>query len=683
MASLSNIFPGGFTAAITSTELVDPIPAFQTFCRAHGITVESVIDDGEIHRVPSASSKKGHLDGWYILHTSGKFPVGVCGDWKTPDMRYQWMADTGRSMTFQENADHVRWIEEVKAKQKVEREAKQEKAAERAEDEIGAYFDASADHPYLSRKHVEPHGIKIDRAGKLVVPIYSEDGEIISHQTIDADGSKRYLKGGRVDGGFFEIRGSRQVVFVGEGFATCASVHEATGATVLVAFDCGNLPKVAKIAKSLYLGAKIVMAADNDQFTDNNPGIKAATEAANSVHGLIVHPVFSDSEVNAGKPTDFNDLHVLRGLDAVREQIEMVTAPMRETLAFEFSRADSLELKEIQWVVEDYVEADSLAQVFGDPGGGKSFVAIDIACCIASGTSWHGHEVRKGAVFYIAGEGHNGLARRLKAWELGNNVSLSGVPLFKSHRAAQLYDITDAAMVAQSIKTLVDESGLDPSMIIIDTLARNMGGDENSTQDMNAFIQNMDIYLRQHYKCCVMVIHHSGAMDKDRSRGSTALRGALDAEYKVQLDQASKTITFEPKKMKDAEMPQAKCFGISQVDLPVNDKNGAPVKGAYLTAVDISEFLKNAKKKEKLNSNQELCLSALVGLQKITKDDAGEYMPVADDDWRKSAKARGFKATNIARIFEQLVEKKLVRESMDGFMVDEQNTSHTSQCEPL
>ena len=677
MANLSNIFPGGFTAALTSTDLVDPIPAFQTFCKAHGVVVDAAIDDGEIHRVPSTSSKRGALDGWYILHTSGKFPVGVCGDWKTPDMRYQWMADTGRTMTFQERADHALWVDAVKAKQKAEREAKQEKAAERAEEEVGVYADASPEHPYLVRKRVQPHGIKIDRAGKLVVPIYSQDGEILSHQTIDSDGTKRFLKGGKVDGGFFEIRGTRKVVFVGEGFATCASVHEATGATVLVAFDCGNLPKVAKVAKELYLGAKIVLAADNDQFTDNNPGMKAANDAASSVHGMVVAPSFSESEVRAGNPTDFNDLHVLRGLDAVREQIEMVTSPMREKLAFEFSRADILELREIQWVVDDYIESDSLAQVFGDPGGGKSFVAIDIACCISTGTPWHGHEVRQGAVFYIAGEGHNGLARRLKAWELGNGVSLAGAPLFKSHRAAQLYDTTDAALVAQSIKVLVDQSGLDPSMIIIDTLARNMGGDENSTQDMNGFIQNLDTYLRQSYHCCVMVVHHSGATDKDRSRGSTALRGALDAEYKVQLDPGSKTITFEPKKMKDAEMPRPKSFGITQVDLPISDKHGEPVKGAYLTAVDLSGFMEKVQKKRRLSTAQRQCLESITLLQKSMLDD-GNTEPVTDAEWRKSARTHGCTDQNIKRIFDWLAKNGMVQEVQDGYRV-EVATSQNSQ----
>jgi phage/plasmid primase-like uncharacterized protein len=681
MANLQHIFPGGFTAAITSTELVDPIPAFQAHCKAAGLVVEAIVDDGEIHRVPTLSSKRGALDGWYILHTSGKFPVGVCGDWRT-DVQHKWAAQTGRQLTFQERADHAKWIEEVKAKQAAARAAAQADAAERADAEVGGYADASAEHPYLQRKQVQPHGIKIDRAGKLVVPIYNADGEIISHQTIDADGNKRFLKGGRVEGGFFEIRGTRGVVFIGEGFATCASVHEATGATVLVAFDAGNLPRVAKVAKALYVGSKLVMAADNDQFTDNNPGMRAANTAAHAVHGLVVHPEFSEAEVLAGKPTDFNDLHVLRGLDAVRDRIEMVTAPVREGLAFEFSRVDSLELSEIKWVVDDYIEADSLAQVFGDPGGGKSFVAIDIACCIATGTPWHGHEVQRGAVFYVAGEGHNGLTRRFKAWELGNGISLEGASLYKSHRAAQLSDTGDASLVAASIKSLVEESGCQPAMIVIDTLARNFGGDENSTQDMGLFIQNLDTYLRQSYRCCVMVVHHSGAMDKERSRGSTALRGALDAEYKVQLDPGSKTIMFEPKKMKDAELPPSMSFGITQVDLPINDKHGEPVKGAYLTAVDISGFVKSIQKDRRLGKNQRICLESITALQQSLRDQ-GDKSAVSPDEWRDSVKTHGVDRRRWFDAKKWLIDNGMVFENKDGFYVEAaaSETSETSETD--
>jgi hypothetical protein len=343
-----------------------------------------------------------------------------------------------------------------------------------------------------------------------------------------------------------------------------------------------------------------------------------------------------------------------------------VAGPVKEKLAFEFSRADSLQLTQIKWIVYDYIEGDSLAQVFGDPGGGKSFVSIDIACCVATGVAWHGHQVQQGAVFYIAGEGHNGLARRFKAWELGNGISLAGVPLYKSHRAAQLYDSTEAAIVAESVKQLSADAGCVPSMIIIDTVARNMGGDENSTQDMNAFIQHLDTYLRQPWKCCVLVVHHSGAMDKERSRGSTALRGALDAEYKVALDSGSKTIQFESKKMKDAEMPAAKNFQITQIDLPIMDKHNLAVKGAYLTSVDISGLVSQVQKKTYLSPNQKRVMECLVMLELKRATDQ-QTSAVNYDEWRESAKEHNVKNNRFWEVVKSMIAKGMVVEADGGY----------------
>jgi len=665
MSNLTNIFPNGFAAATESQDLVSPVEGFTKHCEAQGLVIKELIADGEIHRVPHISSKKGAVDGWYILHLSGKIPVGVAGCWKEPTFESKWMADIGRSMSFSERLEHDKWVGEFKAKREADRVASQQVAAEKAEDEVSTYADASADHPYLVRKRIEPHGIKIDRAGRLVVPVSDNQGEILSYQTIDAEGNKRFLKGGKIEGGFYELRGNRKVIFIGEGFATCASIHQATGFTTLVAFDCGNLAKVAKSAKEMFLGSRIVICADNDQFTEGNPGITKAKAAAGLVFGEIVYPTFNESDLPS-KPTDFNDLHTLQGIEAVKEQIERVALPAIDKLAFEFTRADSLELTEIKWVVDDYIEADSLAQVFGDPGGGKSFVAIDLACCVATGKPWHGHDVKQGSVFYIAGEGHNGLARRLKAWQIGNGTSLAGVPLYKSHRAAQLYDATEAAVVAESIKQLSAEANCIPSMIVIDTLARNHGGDENSTQDMNAFIQHLDVYLRQPWKCCVMVVHHSGVADKDRSRGSTALKGALDAEYKCQLDSGTQTIAFESKKMKDAEMPPPKNFQITQVDLPINNKNGMPVKGAYLTAVDISGLVSQVQKKTYLSPNQKQVMECLVMLE-VSLHQNQQLRPVGYDEWRDSAKEHGVRNNRFWEVVKSMINKEMVIEVDGGY----------------
>ena len=165
------------------------------------------------------------------MHTSGKIPVGIAGCWKEPTFESKWVADTGRAMNFTERFEHDKWVSELKAKKDAERLVSQAVAAEKAEDEVGTYADASADHPYLVRKHISPHGVKIDRAGRLVVPVIDQAGEILSYQTIDAEGNKRFLKGGKIEGGFYELRGNRKIIFIGEGFATCASIDEATRAT--------------------------------------------------------------------------------------------------------------------------------------------------------------------------------------------------------------------------------------------------------------------------------------------------------------------------------------------------------------------------------------------------------------------------------------------------------------------
>ena len=673
MADLNSIFPGGFVAKLAPTmDLADPVRSFTDECLKYGLDVSrGVIPDGEIHRVPHESSKRGALDGWYVIHTEGRVPVGRIGCFKEPSFEVEWQANIGRELSFVERIEHKKWLDELRERLAREKAAAQEAAAEKAEDDVTNLADASAEHPYLQRKRVKPHGIKIDRAGKLVVPILNEDGQILSYQTIAADGSKLYLKGGKKAGGFYEIRGNKAVVMVAEGFATGASVNEATGYHVLVAFDAGNLSPVAKVARAMYPTSRIVMAADNDQFTADNPGVTKAHEAAASIRGEVVYPTFADDEVKAGKPTDWNDLHVLRGIDAVKEQIERVTAPMVKSKGFEWVHIDDLQLTEIKWIIEDYVEEDSLIQVFGDPGGGKSFVAIDMACCVATGTPWHGHDVKQGAVFYIAGEGHNGLARRFKAWELGKGVATKGAPIFKSRSAAQLYDATSAALVGDTINDLVQQTGCQPAMIVIDTMARNMGGDENSTQDMNAFIQHIDTYLRQPYQCAVMIVHHSGTGDKDRGRGSSALKGAIDAEYKVQLDQSTKMIQVEAKKMKEAEMPPALNFSLTQVDLPIFDKHGEAVKGAYLTTVDISGLVKQANEKHvALGKHQSALLSLLAEIEASNAHRVadGEFPVVAD--WETlcdmAHQSKQIIRKRFSEAIEKLQEKGLVRSDQEG-----------------
>lgn len=265
-------------------------------------------------------------------------------------------------------------------------------------------------------------------------------------------------------------------------------------------------------------------------------------------------------------------------------------------------------LKPIQWLVRNYVEADSLALMFGDPGCGKSFAAIDLACCIATGTPWHSNKTTQGPVFYIAGEGQNGLARRFAAWTQHNAIPLHDAPLFASHRPAQLCNAGAAAEVANAVDELEVATGQSPVLIVVDTLARNFGGDENSQEDMGAFISNLDNFLRKsgEWNATVLVVHHSGHADKSRGRGSSALKGAVDAEYSLSKDETG-VVRLEATKMKDAEQPPPLAFKLET--LPIDgllDDEGESITSAVLWSVAHVPPAKNGKAGRRKNQTRAL-----------------------------------------------------------------------------
>lgn len=238
------------------------------------------------------------------------------------------------------------------------------------------------------------------------------------------------------------------------------------------------------------------------------------------------------------------------------------------------------DIKPIDWLVEGYIENDALGMLYGPSGGGKSFVAVSLACSIATGTPWFGCRVKHGAVFYIAGEGHQGLAKRFAAWTKSSKVPIKkDTPLFKSNRAVLMLNDGAAEKLKAEVKRMIDESGHVPVFIVIDTLARNFGdGDENKQQDANKFIEAMD-EIRREYNCHVIAVHHSGH-DMDRARGSSVLKAAMDQELWVKG--SSGQVELKVTKMKDAEVPADRRFKITQIGLGVEDEVGVEINGAYL-----------------------------------------------------------------------------------------------------
>lgn len=436
-----------------------------------------------------------------------------------------------------------------------------------------------ANQPYHIKKGIQLYNAELDE-GDLTYKIYDVDGEWVGSQFIYPDGKKMFSQGMKVDGVFgFVGEQLEGLVYITEGYADACSVHESTGRPVINGLNAGNVPKVVEAVKKKYPHLTLVFAGDNDPA-----GIKAAEKA-----GIPFIMPEQDK-------WDFNDLHQAYGVEAVRERLKLAKVPKPL-----WSRIGELELKEPEWIIEGILEKHALVCGFGAPAAGKTFVMVDIALCVATGKDYHERKVDKGTVFYIAGEGHNGFVRRCKAWSKLNDTKIDDAPFFKSNRAVVMNDEATVDHMFETINQLSEQYGK-PKLVVIDTLARSMGGDENSTKDMNAFVQAVD-KIKDEYGCTVLVAHHTGHGAKDRGRGSSAWLGALDAEFQVsKVGENDTHVKFT--KMKDAPEPDPLAF--VKVDVELMTANMKPTQSVALEKVEFEEAKKPSKEELVLEKVKEM-----------------------------------------------------------------------------
>lgn len=217
------------------------------------------------------------------------------------------------------------------------------------------------EHPYLTNKDVMPHGTRTNHKSELIIPLYFR-GALVSVQTIFADGSKRYLYGAQKSGVCSFIGEYTDTILICEGWATGATLHEATQLFVAVALDSGNIAPVAKEIRKNYPLARIVICADNDQYKKVNTGIKAAEKAACEVDADVVYPVFKNTK---NKPTDFNDLYHESG--SYNEVYEQVVKPAMFKQEFNnrvpvFNAFDLPYIEDCEKVLEESTEPHKVAR---------------------------------------------------------------------------------------------------------------------------------------------------------------------------------------------------------------------------------------------------------------------------------------------------------------------------------
>ena len=288
------------------------IEQFRAAIEAAGMVPPDHIEaDGRLKRF-SPTGKRGDVAGWCVLFDDG-VTAGVFGNWKT-GLHSTWCSKSSDVMTEAERhalRQHLRTA-------KLQREAELVQRHQEASNTAMQRWQAAApavQHPYLLAKGVSAHGLRID-GDRLLVPVRDAKGTLASLQTIYPDGAKRFLSGGRTRGCYHSIGALAQVLVLAEGYATAATVFEATGLPVAACFNSGNLLAVARALRNKHPELALLVAADDDHRTEGNPGITAATDAALSVGGLVVKPQFPAHR--PPKATDFNDLAALAGLSAVR-----------------------------------------------------------------------------------------------------------------------------------------------------------------------------------------------------------------------------------------------------------------------------------------------------------------------------------------------------------------------------
>lgn len=287
-----------------------------------GTAPDDIIADAQRHRFSTRHDRPNDKSGWYILYPDG-IPAGAFGDWRT-GLSETWRYSNGKVYAAGEEAAWCARLGELRAQREAEEAERQAEAATRAAEIWASAAPALAEHPYLVSKRVSPYGIRMQR-GRLVVPMRDAEGNLHSLQFIAADGEKRFLTGGRVQGCYYAIGAPGDPICIAEGFATAASLHEATGHAAVVAINAGNLLPVAQAIRYQHVTARIVLCADDDYRTDRNPGLTAATEAARAVGALLAIPDFGARRPEGA--TDFNDLAAHRGLEAVALAVASAVVP--------------------------------------------------------------------------------------------------------------------------------------------------------------------------------------------------------------------------------------------------------------------------------------------------------------------------------------------------------------------
>jgi len=271
---------------------------------------------------------------------------------------------------------------------------------------------------------------------------------------------------------------------------------------------------------------------------------------------------------------------------------------------FKIESWQSVKDEPVNWLVQDVIPERSFVALYGPPASFKSFIAMDIAECIASGRPWLGKEINgTGPVLYIAGEGHGGIGARIAAIKQHHNTPDSAQLYVVRSMINLRSSVDDFTNLILAIDELVQLIGVQLRMIVIDTLARAFGGgNENSSDDMGAFIQATG-KIQNRYKCSLMLLHHAGKDTTKGLRGHSSLLGAVDTQMEIIRFPQTREGLILMSKQKDGEDGQNYGFEAIEVEIDRSDlglENGSSlaIKHRETIAGEMDKARKGQETKE-------------------------------------------------------------------------------------
>ena len=356
----------------------------------------------------------------------------------------------------------------------------------------------------------------------------------------------------------------------------------------------------------------------------------------------------------SGAPTEASITRAFSGAVHPLEVIESVASTLNH-------------FEQPEWLIKRLVECRTLGQIFSDWNVGKSALAVDIACRVATGLDFASRKVCRGPVLYVATEGHRGLRRRFKGWQEINGHSIPS-SLYQTRISLRLPDSDNEIKLKSAISYIESKHASPPLLVIIDTLAQTMVGEQNSTSDVDKFTS----ILRELFQnSAVMLLHHAGHMHKSRGRGASSLPAACDWEFRLEefkespdTENVIKYVRLVNTKQRDEESQNEISFSLIRVVLG-EDEDGDEI--TTVVARHLLDFI--SKPPLTIRKGPEMT-KALRCLDELTQEHeerlvTGGYSTAAaqvmTEDWRIRCVDSGIKPETFRKIKQRLQEGKEIR----------------------